>query len=212
VETAPGGLAAHLLDYGRPRFENWRRLPFLAGLASGTLPAAVFRHYLEQDFVYLRHYARLYSRLAAIAPDADVEHFIALASGIVTVELDNHRALGDGFGCDFDRVESSAETLAYTAFLTELSDDMGEALVSMLPCVAGYGIAVRGLSAADAGPYAGWIAAYSGSDYQHVIDRHLALVDHFDVDAARAKEIMDRALDLEDAFWNQLPESQGNPS
>jgi thiaminase/transcriptional activator TenA len=202
-------LASSLLEYAHPRFEKWRRMPFLSALEAGTLAQDTFRNYLEQDFVYLRHYARLYSALAAIAPDAEVEHFIGLANGIVTVELDSHRRLGNGFDCDFDDVTVSDETRSYMEFLTAHSSQMGEALVAMLPCVAGYGIAISMLSPGAAGPYAGWLAAYTSGDYQGVIDRHLSLLNHFDLDPDRAIAIIDRALDHEDAFWNQLPLSQG---
>lgn len=203
--TPASNLAGVLLHYAQPRFEAWRRLPFLAALEAGTLAPEIFRNYLEQDFVYLRHYARLYSALAAIAPDSDIDHFIALAHGIVVVELDNHRRLGDGFGCDFDAVVPSSETHAYMSFLSEHTHHMGEALVAMLPCVAGYGVALSGVAPHGAGHYSSWLAAYTSGDYRDVIDKHLALLNDFDIDPDRAITIIDRALDLEDAFWNQLP-------
>ncbi|WEO77860.1 TenA family protein [Cryobacterium sp. SO2] len=204
-------LSATLMAYAEPRFAAWCRMPFLTQLEAGTLPVEVFRNYLEQDFLYLRHYARLYARLASLASDADVEHFIALAHGIVAVELENHRALGDGFDCDFGDVIASPETRAYMGFLSRMSDNLGEALIAMLPCVAGYGVAIALLEPTGVGRYAGWLAAYTSGEYQHVIDRHLALVDRLDVSLDRATQIMDGALDHEDAFWNQLPQSQGTP-
>ncbi|WP_213816687.1 TenA family protein [Glaciihabitans sp. dw_435] len=209
--TDAPSLAATLTAYGQPRYEAWAQMPFLRGIQSGTLPVEVFRYYLEQNYLYLKHYARLYSRLAYLAPDGDVEHFIALASGVVTVELDNHRRLGEGFDCNFDEIVPSPELAGYMGFLSEMSADMGEALVSMLPCVAGYGVAVRMLTREGAGPYAGWIGAYTSGEYQDVIDRHLALIDHFAVDLDRATQIMDRALDFEDAFWNVQPPPSQRP-
>lgn len=207
--TAVQDVTSTLLEYARPRFENWIRLPFLSSLEAGTLAPDVFRNYLEQDFVYLRHYVRLYAALAAIAPDSYVEHFVGLAHGIVTVELDNHRRLGDGFDCDFDDVRLSSETKRYMSFLSEHTTDLAEGLVAMLPCVVGYGIAVSLLQPVTDGPYSTWFAAYASGDYRDVIDRHIALLNNVTIDPDRAKTIIDRALDCEDAFWNQLPQSQG---
>jgi thiaminase len=147
--------------------------------------------------------------LAFLAPDADVEHFVTLAAGIISVELDNHRRLSAGFDCDFDNIVPGPELAQYMDFLMATSADMGEALVSMMPCVTGYGVALRALSPDNAGDYSGWVAAYTSGAYQDVIDRHCRLVDHFNIDYDRAITLIDRALDLEDAFWNQLPPTQG---
>ncbi|MBZ5739498.1 TenA family protein [Nocardioides mangrovi] len=184
----------------------WLDLPMLAGIRAGDLDPAVFRHYLEQDYVYLRYYARIYSRLAAAATTEDeLELFVRLAHGVVAVELDHHKRAAGPFGCDFDDVVPSAETREYLAFYESLAHDRAATLVAMLPCIQGYGVALAGLRDAAPGPYQDWIAIYSGGQYADMIQRHLTLVDGAELPEDRALEILARAVELERMFWNQLP-------
>ena len=47
--------------------DDWQRYvdhPFVAGMADGTLPEPAFRFYLEQDYLFLIHFARAYGLAA----------------------------------------------------------------------------------------------------------------------------------------------------
>ena len=203
-------LSDELKSAGRERVEGWLASPLLAGVARGDLPLEHFRYYLEQDYLYLREYARLYSRLAGNAPDEHVEHLVRLAANVITVEVEAHRRLGERFGCDFDAVVASAECAAYIAFLREASTDFGEGLVAALPCLWGYGVALRLVPRERSGPYRLWLEVYAGDDYEQMITRHCQMLDEAPVDPVRAAELFDRALDHEDAFWAQQPKSAGS--
>jgi thiaminase/transcriptional activator TenA len=198
-------LSAELKNFGRGRVEAWTGLPLLAGVARGDLPIEHFRYYLEQDYVYLRQYARLYSRLAANAPDEHVEHLVLLAANLIKVELDAHRRMGESFGCDFTDVTPSAECSSYMTFLGEASADFGEGLVAALPCLWGYGVALRMVPREHSGAYRSWLDIYAGGEYAAMIDRHCQMLDEADVSPARARELFTIALDHEDAFWSQRP-------
>lgn len=198
-------LSAHLKEFGRARVERWLDLPLLAGVARGDLPIEVFRNYLEQDYLYLREYARLYSRLAGNAPDEHVEHLVMLAANLVAVELGNHRAMAEQFGATFDQLTPSAECAAYTAFLRDASADFGEGLVAALPCLWGYGVALRLVAKENSGPYRSWLEVYESDNYLAMIDRHCAMLDATAVPRRRAEDLFTTALDFEDAFWSQLP-------
>jgi thiaminase len=199
------GQSDRLKERGRPRFEAWVRMPLLAGVARGDLAVEVFRNYLEQDYLYLREYARLYSRLAAAAAEQHIEHLVGLAANIFTVELGTHRSVGTDFGCDFDTVRASPECARYIAFMHEAASSFGEGLVAMLPCLWGYGVALKLVPKESSGPYRRWLDVYSGDEYADMTARHCAMLDEAEVDQARADALFDRALDLEDAFWNQRP-------
>jgi thiaminase/transcriptional activator TenA len=43
--------------------------PFITGLTDGTLPTAAFAHFVVQDALYLRDYARALAVVATRAPD-----------------------------------------------------------------------------------------------------------------------------------------------
>ena len=187
---------------------GWADLPVLRGIADGTLDVAVFRHYLEQDYLYIAYYARIYVRLAAAAEQTDrVERFVGLAHAIFTTELDHHRAAAAPFGCDFDAAVPSRELTEYLDFFEAVRGDAAETLVAMTPCIYGYGIALSQLRARSTGDgeYARWLAIYSGAEYEAAMQDHLALLDQVPVTPERALELTDRALDLERAFWNQRP-------
>ena len=188
---------------------QWVELPLLAGVRDGSLDTAVFRHYLEQDYRYLHYYARIYSRLAAqAATDDELEHFIALANGILSVELEHHKHAAAPFGCDFDRIEPSPQLRDYLAFYDAIADDRDATLVAMLPCIYGYGVALALIRDATVdGPYRDWIDIYTGGDYAAIMDRHFAMVDGSSLSPDRALAIVEQGLAHEIEFWNQRPEA-----
>jgi len=188
------------------RAADWVELPILAGIRAGTLDPAVFRNYLEQDFLYLRYYGRIYARLAAQSEtDDELEHFVALANGVLGVELDHHRGAAAPFACDFDAVVPSSQLTDYIAFYESISDDRAATLVGMLPCTYGYGVALQLVKSGDLGPYREWIEMYTSGAYEHIMAKHLAMIDAADIEVDRALAIIERGLVLEHEFWNQRP-------
>lgn len=198
-------LSETLCAAGTARVRAWADLPLLQGVAAGTLDAHVFRHYLEQDYLYLRSYARWYARLAAHAPDEHVEHLVLLAANVVSVELDAHRRLAAGFGADLQNAEPSAETTAYVEFLHAATDGFGRGLAAMLPCLWGYGVALALVPKESSGVYRPWLDTYTSGAYAHVIDRHRTMLDASGLDLDEATVLFDRALEHEVAFFTQLP-------
>ena len=196
-------LSESLREYGRPRVREWVRLPLLAGVAAGDLPIERFRNYLQQDYLYLREYTRLYSRLAAAAPEEHVDHLIRLAANLVDVELESHRRLGEQFGATFTGLAPSPECSAYISFLRESSEVFSEGLVAVLPCLWGYGEALSLVPRENAGIYRPWLDVYAGGAYDSMIERHCLMLDEADVPEGRAYELFDRALEHEIGFWNQ---------
>ncbi len=205
-DATTAGLSAALTTEIDESVAGWADLPILAGIRNGTLDTAIFRHYLEQDYIYLRAYARHYSRLAANSTDDEtLEYFVALAHGVVTVELDHHKKASEPFGCDFDSLRASAETRDYLAFYDSFHTDSDGMLVAMLPCIYGYGVALDSLRASASGLYRAWIDIYSGTEYAGLVDRHLRMVDEASIPVDRAREITRSALEHERRFWNQQP-------
>jgi len=185
---------------------EWVRLPILAGVRDGSLDPAVFRNYLEQDYLYLQYYARIYARLAAAAASTEeVQHFLNLATSTLAIEIGHHVRASEPFGCDFESAVPSPELEAYIAYYDELGSDRAATLVAMLPCTYGYGVALGLVKGGELGPYLDWVEMYTSGAYADVMARHLAMVDAAEIDADRAFAIIDRGLALEHAFWNQAP-------
>ena len=63
-------------------WEAYTRHRFVQELGSGTLPEAAFRHYLQQDYLFLTHFARAYA-LAIYKCDnfADMRYPAYLSAG-----------------------------------------------------------------------------------------------------------------------------------
>ena len=80
----------------------WRRElehPFVRGIGDGTLPPERFRFYLEQDYVFLIDYARVFALAVSKAPDlAAMSEFAKLCADTLGVEMELHRSACAEFG------------------------------------------------------------------------------------------------------------------
>ncbi|SEL23690.1 thiaminase /4-amino-5-aminomethyl-2-methylpyrimidine deaminase [Blastococcus sp. DSM 46786] len=149
-------------------------LPFLAELADGTLAPEAFRHYLEQDALYLGGYARALALLAARAPDAPAAAFWAGSAQNCAVETQLHADLlgTDLLGTPDGAPVASPTCLAYTSYLvaTAATAPYPAAAAAVLPCYwvyahVGSRLAPVARSAADH-PYRRWVATYDAAPFQ----------------------------------------------
>ncbi len=190
--------------------------PFVRGIADGTLPDAVFAHFLAQDYVFLIAYARLLALGAARSPDpATMERFAALTQTILGEEMSLHRGICAEVGLDADALEATVPgptTQAYTDFLLRTASlgDVAELAAALLPCMWGY--AEIGARLAD-GPrpgvdrYAQWVDTYADPGFQAGATWCRGLVDALGADASpAARERMAFAFRTcsrhELAFWD----------
>ena len=212
-------------------------LAFLRELADGSLPPATFRHYLEQDALYLAGYARALSLLAARAPDTAAAAFWSgSAQGTADVEAALHEDLlsGDLLAGDLlpgdppgggDRAapRPSPTCLGYTSYLvaTAATAPYPVAVAAVLPCSWVYADVARRLAAAAGGPrelehpYARWIAAYDAEGFQRATDRARELTDaaarDHPGDVAAMLEAFETAVRYEHAFWRAAHERERWP-
>jgi thiaminase (transcriptional activator TenA) len=198
-----GGLSAKLCAAFRPAVEGWLELPLVAGIARGDADPDAFRNYVEQDFIYLRNYMRLYARLAALAPEHHVEHLVTLAWNIGEHELGLHRSFGVPFGADFEGVTPSPVCADYMRFLLDAADDFGLGLVASLPCAWGYAEVATMMPLPPEGPFRRWAETYRSERGRELLARHCQMIDEAAPDPVRAEELFARAMDLEVEFWNQ---------
>ncbi|WP_236829766.1 TenA family protein [Blastococcus sp. KM273128] len=152
-------------------------LPFLAELADGSLAPAVFRHYLEQDALYLGSYARALALLAARAPDTGAAAFWAGSAqtcGAVETQLHEDLLATDLLGTDLlgGAPTASPTCLAYTSYLvaTAATAPYPVAAAAVLPCYwvyADVGARLAPLARAAAEhPYRRWVATYDAAPFQ----------------------------------------------
>ena len=189
-------------------------LPFIRGLADGTLALEPFLYYLAQDALYLREYARVLAEAARLAPTPHEQGFWAhSAEGAIVGELELHASWlipGEGVDETMFAVPPAAATVAYLDHLRSVAfgGDYAEIIAAVLPCFWLYTDLGRRLQAGEFGayardprhPYASWLATYADPAFEDATDQAIALVTATAVTAAPAtRDRMLRAFEVSSA-------------
>ncbi len=189
---------------GRPLLDDQLAHPTVRGIARGDLPEPVFRSWLEQDYLFLLDYVRVFSRLAWQAPDGHLGDLVDLAHSTWHDELTLHRTLAAEFGADLDGAKKGPACQAYTSFLLESAASYAEGLVALYPCMWGYSTLGRIL--AEDPPteprYRAWVDTYADPGFAALAERIATMIDETDVDPARAKALFTQGMAHELAFWD----------
>ncbi|MEV6768865.1 transcriptional regulator [Nocardia sp. NPDC051030] len=197
-------LSAHLEDVGFPLVERQLEHPTVVGIAKGELPEAVFRSWLEQDYLFLLDYVRVFSRLAWQAPAAHLGDLVDLAHATYHEELSLHRSLAGEFGADLDGAVKGAPCQAYTTFLLDSAASYSDGLAALYPCMWGYStlgsILARNLPQEPR--YRRWVETYSDPGFAALTRRCAQMLDESDADPARAETLFLEGMRHELAFWN----------
>jgi thiaminase/transcriptional activator TenA len=125
-------------------WEREKQHPFVLGIGRGDLDAARFRYYLEQDYLYLIDYAKVFALGAVRAPDLATEaYFAKLCAETLNEEMDLHRSYCAEFGIapkDLESAQPSQVTRGYTGHLLQTAGTGGiaEIVAAVLPCYWGY--------------------------------------------------------------------------
>jgi thiaminase/transcriptional activator TenA len=201
-------LSERLTARGGPAIDEQLRHPTVAGIARGDLDPEVFRSWLEQDYLFLLDYVRVFAKLASKAPDAHLGDFVDLAYSTWHDELDLHRTMSAGFGADLDGAVKGPACAAYTAFLLDASDDYGRGLAALLPCMWGYSELGSRLAASASleHRYSPWIETYANEGFAALARRCAEMLDEAHaaglVDETSATTAFDTSLAHELAFWD----------
>lgn len=200
-------LSERLVERGLPAVHEQLTHPTVRGIAAGDLAPAVFRSWLEQDYLFLLDYVRVFSRLAWQAPDPHLGDLVDLAHATWHDELALHRSLAAEFDADLLGAVKGPACRAYTGFLLEASADYGRGLAALLPCMWGY--STLGALLAETPPaeprYARWVATYADPGFAALARRCAQMLDeaHTEglVDEPTATAAFDEAMAHELAFW-----------
>ena len=201
-------LSASLTRAGEAQLGGQLRHPTVVGIARGTLAADTFRGWLEQDYLFLLDYVRVFSRLAWQAPAAHLGDLVDLAHVTWHTELALHRSLAAQFGADLDGAVKNGPCMAYTAFLLDAAADHGSGLAALLPCMWGYTEIGRRL-AVDPPPeprYRQWVESYADPEFAAIAARCAQMLDEAAaigaVTAERAEQLFAAGMAHELAFWD----------
>ncbi|MGW4424897.1 TenA family protein [Streptosporangium sp. NPDC004631] len=189
---------------GRPLVDVQLAHPTVAGIARGDLPEPVFRSWLEQDYLFLLDYVRVFSRLAWQAPDGHLGDLVDLAHATFHEELNLHRSLSAEFGADLGGVRKGPACAAYTSFLLDSAADYADGLAALYPCMWGYSTLGRVLAEnPPAEPrYRAWVDTYAAPGFAELTERIAVMIDEAAPDPARAAKLFSEGMAHEIAFWD----------
>jgi thiaminase (transcriptional activator TenA) len=186
-----GGLFQRLVAAAGDAWPAYTRHDFVLRLAAGDLPAAAFRRYLVQDYLFLLQFARAWG-LAVYKSDtvAEMRRAQALVAATLDVEIGLHIEYCRGWGLSqaaLAAAPEALETVAYTRFVLDrgLAGDRLDLEVALAPCIVGYAeIAAERIAdpatRLDGNPYREWLAMYAGAEYQALArDAAIALDEAF---------------------------------
>ncbi|AYZ10886.1 thiaminase II [Chryseobacterium arthrosphaerae] len=163
-------------------YESILKMPFIRELSEGSLPHEKFRFYMAQDSLYLEHFGRTLSLIAAKITDLqDVLTFMRFAENAIVVENALHESYFKDFGVS-DKGILQPACHHYIHFLrsTAALESVEIAVAAVLPCFWIYrevgDYIYRTQNTVD-NPYEKWIDTYAGEEFSAAVDQAIAICD-----------------------------------
>jgi len=194
---------------------------FVQQLANGTLAQPSYLHYLKQDFLFLKQYARAYALAIYKARTlADMRKALPSVNALLASEISHHVSYCANWGLtesDLEAEDEDSGTVAYTRYVLDagMQGDIVDLYAALAPCSIGYAQIGRNLCAdqntqRQGNPFDDWIALYGGDEFQQNVaqgTQHIdTLLADIDVHSQRAQDLMSvfrTATRMEIAFWQQ---------
>lgn len=199
-----------LTEIARPWITARMGNPVVSALLDGTLDPAIMRRWVEQDRLYLLTYARVFARLASLAPDTHLPTLIDGAHYTIHVELSRLTELADLFEADLSAAEKGSACAAYTNHLTANADSSYErGVIAVLSCMIGFSAIGVAIEPPTEPRYRRWVEMYSSGDFQSYAERFAALVDDLDIDREEARGIFAVGMEMEVAMWEEAASYAG---
>lgn len=193
------------------RYQSILDMPFIKELSDGTLPQEKFRFYMAQDSLYLEHFGRTLSLIAAKIQDLqDVLAFMRFAENAIVVENALHESYFVDFGVS-DKGVAEPACHHYIHFLrsTAALESVEIAVAAVLPCFWIYrevGDYIYSNQNTINNPYQKWIDTYGGEEFSVAVDQAIAICDRLAENST--KEIREKMTEafimstrMEFHFW-----------
>jgi len=209
--------------------EIWKRElahPFVRGLGDGTLPVDRFQFYLEQDYLFLIEYCRVFALASAKARDLETMGlFSGLLNDTLQTEMQLHRDYCRRLGIAEARLTSATAapvTHGYTRHLLTVAygGSIAEIVAAVLPCQLGYVEIATALAKERRGGgnsfYAEWIGTYTSKEFVEGAVRLVRLVDELsdglpERETERMAELFLISSKYEYLFWEMAWTKSGWP-
>jgi len=210
-----------LINACRGDWAAYTQHEFVQQLAQGTLAQPSYLHYLKQDFLFLKQYARAYALAIYKARTlADMRKALPSVHALLDSEIAHHVNYCGNWGlteADLEAEDEDFGTVAYTRYVLDagMQGDLVDLYAALAPCSIGYAEIGRNLIADSStnrqdNPFDSWIALYGGDEFQHGVALGTAHIDQLladiDINSQRGRELVKvfrTATRMEIAFWQQ---------
>ncbi len=202
-------------------WDAYTKHAFIVQLAKGTLAQPCYLHYLKQDFLFLKQYARAYALAIYKARTlADMRNALTSVHALLDSEIGHHVNYCADWGLtesDLEAEEEDFGTVAYTRYVLDagMQGDIVDLYAALAPCSIGYAQIGRNLCADEntqrqGNPFDSWISLYGGDEFQQGVAQgieHLdSLLADIDLHSQRGQDLITvfrTATRMEIAFWQQ---------
>ncbi|KAM5542813.1 hypothetical protein V8D89_003774 [Ganoderma adspersum] len=220
----PHPLTRILIRSSKQTWKEYVEHDFVKQLGRGTLPKECFLHFIKQDYLYLKYYARAYGLL--VAKSSTYGSIQSATQTIINIinEVTTHKSFCTQWGiseAELNATPESPSTTAYGAYLLDvgLQGDSAKLIMALAACLLGYGEVGLWLQreaarpdswvVLEGNPYLRWIEDYSGKEYQAAVRLGIETIETLAVeDAPNARRfaewcaIWERCTRLEKGFWD----------
>jgi thiaminase/transcriptional activator TenA len=210
-----------LINACRQDWDAYTKHSFVQQLAQGTLAQPCYLHYLKQDFLFLKQYARAYALAIYKAHTlADMRKALPSVNGLLDSEISHHVSYCSNWGMTESDLEAEDEdfgTVAYTRYVLDagMKGDIVDLYAALAPCSMGYAEIGRNLIAdentmLEGNPFQDWITLYGGDEFQQGAAQGTEHIDvllaDIDLHSQRGRDLVTvfrTATRMEIAFWQQ---------
>jgi len=210
-----------LIEACQQDWQDYTEHEFVQTLAQGSLPQPCFLHYLKQDFLFLKQYARAYA-LAIYKANTltDMRRALPSVHALLDSEIGHHVTYCEKWGLTESDLENEPEdfgTVAYTRYVLDagMTGDLVDLYAALAPCSIGYAVIGTALledskTVLEGNPYRSWIELYGGEEFQTGVaagaEYFDQLLSEIDINSQRGQKlihIFKTATRMEVAFWQQ---------
>ncbi|NOJ21508.1 thiaminase II [Vibrio coralliilyticus] len=210
-----------LIEACQSDWQEYTQHDFVQQLAKGTLDQHSFLHYLKQDFLFLKQYARAYALAIYKARTLeDMRRALPSVHALLDSEIGHHVTYCGQWGLTESDLENEPEdfgTVAYTRYVLDagMTGDLVDLYAALAPCSIGYAVIGKALiesndTVREGNPYASWMELYGGEEFQSGVaqgaEHFNQLLEEIDLHSQRGQnliEVFRTATRMEVAFWQQ---------
>lgn len=217
-----------LIAASQQDWQQYTEHEFVQQLAQGTLAHECFLHYLKQDFLFLKQYARAYALAIYKARTLeDMRRALPSVHALLDSEIAHHVSYCAQWGLTESDLENEAEdsgTVAYTRYVLDagMTGDIVDLYAALAPCSIGYAAIGKRLledhqTVVEGNPYASWLMLYGSEEFQSGVakgtEHFNQLLADIDIESQRGQnliQVFKTATRMEVAFWQQGFSAQSN--